>query len=871
MFSLNPSWPHYASITSIFLALILGLIRFIFLDRLDSLHCDALLSNGRWLDHGFKNWQPDGCMVHVYQSKDAETCLGAQHVIFAGDSVTRKLFFQFSNIVDPSLPTAPPDEELKHSDHLFSSKSGIRLSFYWDPFLNSSHLENVLSLRGPIYTPSGAPSSDRPTLLILGSGLWYLRYADTSGGLSAWEAKIESILESISAGRHTIADEIVILPIEDVVAEKLSYERASTMLASDRDAMNSDLYHRIHSSSGKSFSLYPSSKPRLPVSLPMVFNEMLHPSQTEDGLHFSDAVVRMQANLLLNMRCNEVLPKTFPLDKTCCRAYPWPSMLHLLFLTIIILWGPYTWFLACKSEPKRAGSSFIGEEQRPSLIFSGAIAVIFLADRTGFWLKEQKQFDPWTFGFLNLLCLVIGLATVKRGDKDLGFLNREQTDEWKGWMQIAVLIYHYFGASKISGIYNPIRVLVASYLFMTGYGHTTFYIKKADFGFVRVAQIMIRLNLFTLLLAYAMNTDYISYYFAPLVSMWYLIIYGTMVIGSQYNDRTIFLVCKIMVSMALVTWFMKEAWLLQTLFQILEKFFAIHWSAKEWSFRVGLDLWIVYFGMFSALAFMKIREHRLTDHPRWPVVAKVAIGTAGLVMLWFFAFELAQPNKFAYNAWHPYISFLPIVAFVVLRNANPVLRSASSRAFAFIGTCSLETFVIQYHIWLAADTKGILIVIPWTRWRSLNMVITAVMFVCISHHVATATGQITAWICGTSDSKKALPTTAAEGGSQPYSSSRHDRDGLYTGQSPEAVPLTSQGGPSSSALKDREGEPPVPEPPQTPVRPRWVDRLADGSARTSPRFRLWSGDVDWKPGVKTRVAIGLGVMWVLNISWPRSA
>lgn len=77
----------------------------------------------------------------------------------------------------------------------------------------------------------------------------------------------------------------------------------------------------------------------------------------------------------------------------------------------------------------------IKDDEVPALVFSFASAMIFVADRTGYWLKEQKQFDPWIFAFLTLLSLILGLLTVTRGDKDLGFLNREQTDEWKGWMQ----------------------------------------------------------------------------------------------------------------------------------------------------------------------------------------------------------------------------------------------------------------------------------------------------------------------------------------------------------------------------------------------------------------------------------------------------
>ena len=70
------------------------------------------------------------------------------------------------------------------------------------------------------------------------------------------------------------------------------------------------------------------------------------------------------------------------------------------------------------------------------------------------------------------------------------FLSREQTEEWKGWMQFAFILYHYYRAYSA---YNFIRVFVSSYVWMTGFGNYLYFEKSKDYSFERILSMVIRL------------------------------------------------------------------------------------------------------------------------------------------------------------------------------------------------------------------------------------------------------------------------------------------------------------------------------------------------------------------------------------------
>lgn len=378
---------------------------------------------------------------------------------------------------------------------------------------------------------------------------------------------------------------------------------------------------------------------------------------------------------------------------------------------------------------------------------------MYYSDRTQLFGKIHKQFNATIFTGMMIAVAVLGMIKLQtKAEGDLGFLNRHQTDEWKGWMQVIILVYHFCGASGTSGIYNAVRILVAAYLFQTGYGHFFFFYKKADFGLKRVLNVMVRLNFLTFVLQYLMDTDYLSYYFTPLVSFWFIVIWVTMYVGHPLNKNSWFIIAKIIAACAVTTALIHVPGVLEFLFTVLKFVFAVDWNAAEWRFRLALDAYIVYVGMLCAFGFIKISEHKLMDHPRWPTIKNATLVSSAVAMVWYFFFELTRENKFVYNKSHPFISWIPIMAFVFLRNANLYLRNTHSEFYSFIGKISLETFIGQFHMWLAADTKGLLVILAKPTWVAgfgwwINFFISSCIFILVCHYLSQTTHELSVWVC----------------------------------------------------------------------------------------------------------------------------
>jgi len=169
----------------------------------------------------------------------------------------------------------------------------------------------------------------------------------------------------------------------------------------------------------------------------------------------------------------------------------------------------------------------------------------------------------------------------------------------------------------------------------------------------------------------------------------------------------------------------------------------------EWFFRSGLDHYVWVFGMFCAFAFpwfdakLNVMES-IADSSKRSVLKLGVLGVAlGLGAWWYFNY-FALPKR-SYNKVHPYTSFIAIFVYLVLRNITEPLRRRHLHLFAWCGKITLETYILQFHVWMKTtgingSPKYLMVWLPGWYWT--NFVLISAVYVALSFRVFHITAAL---------------------------------------------------------------------------------------------------------------------------------
>ncbi|KAL1129008.1 hypothetical protein AAG570_013540 [Ranatra chinensis] len=578
-----------------------------------------------------------------------------------------------------------------------------------------------------------------PSLIVAGSGTWQIRRSNgSSRGLKEFTFNLTKLVQPIDTLTAKKTRVLWVLQ-EPVNEEKLPKQwMAVTNRAIDQYNWAA---HEMMVNSG--VQVWSSSRALV---------SGLVSEARDGGLHIPARSLHHHTQILTNLHCNDHMAFY---DGTCCSSPEQRTTLQSLTYSVLAVCIIVGAFMALNRY--RKGTDNPAPSNTYLLVVSVAkmgliMAYFYLCDRTNFFMKENKYFSSVSFWLPLGYVFALGLFFTE-DSRYTKALHRDQTEEMKGWMQLVLLIYHMTGASSNLQIRNHVQMIISAYLFLSGYGHFYYLWHRNDAGIVRFFQVIFRLNFLPILLCLCMNRPYQFYAFAPLISFWFLLVYLVLIAPPRITAASVeanplnylYLVLKLVgLFTIIIILYMSEVF--------FEKVFVTRpWKAlfvttdddiHDWWLRWKLNRYSMCYGVVFGLALVSGQRFGLVDDSNHSNLfsPRLALAATFISLLGLGAaatYALLCPNTLECEEVHSYSAFVPIVSYIVLRNVSGMLRTRYSSLFAWFGKISLELCFCQYHIWLAADSHGVLVFVP--GYPVLNALITSFIFVCAAHEIRQVT------------------------------------------------------------------------------------------------------------------------------------
>jgi N-acetylneuraminate 9-O-acetyltransferase len=394
----------------------------------------------------------------------------------------------------------------------------VELEYIWDPYLNSSKV----FWYAQAYRHR---EKDVPMLMVVGGGQRNADIEDPEGFVAA----VERIADAAPSANGRINSGSATYTRDEGPGDMLLF---TPVLQEQPWLENGDVvvYRRMN-------ELLDKRAQELGIDVLWSFADMTANLGRENSPD-SDSLESTKIDILVGLRCNAKAANRafFPNTRTCCASWRAPNWIQSLFLFLGLVVFPLLVLLDYRRP-------FLGVEEgrkvlRASCAFTATVCLQYLSDRTRVF--EQVRRLPLELPNLYAMLGVagaVGLVAIRRTESvkkqpatglggkaqnSIPILPRDQTDEFKGWMQLLIITYHYNKAwGGAYWFWQIIRLSVSSYLFLTGFGHTVYTLQKKHLPFARFVAVLMRTNLLPVALAYVLRTRWLLYYYMPLSTFWF--------------------------------------------------------------------------------------------------------------------------------------------------------------------------------------------------------------------------------------------------------------------------------------------------------------------------------------------------------------
>ena len=308
--------------------------------------------------------------------------------------------------------------------------------------------------------------------------------------------------------------------------------------------------------------------------------------------------------------------------------------------------------------------------------------------------------DLWWFAMCLLLVVSFAPPMVRPVQNDAAdpalFFNRAQCNEWKGWMQVAFVAYHYANAQ---GVYVPIRWFVSAYVWLTGFGNARYFWRTADFSGARFLKMVWRINCFAAPLSLATGTHWIAYYVVALHTVHFALCFAAFGLaraggrclpcgaGRGRDLLGALPALALYAAVAAAVWEFGGYDL--ALRPALSSAFGAPFETYFW-YRTRMDYLSSFFGAVFAAALPSVVAVWVVGDRSKTAKGAAAAAAAALAAAGAVAWAThAKPA--AYRDVQPYVGTLWVPLYALLRNATPALRNSVSRPLEWVAVWKSTT------------------------------------------------------------------------------------------------------------------------------------------------------------------------------------